>query len=448
MTDPARQIRRRLSEMNEAQTLAIDSIVGGWEGQSGRFVLPIVDGPPGTGKTTVGVLGSSRFRLESTKPQVSYLAYTHLAADRALQSFIDLGFTPDDVLRVVDRIRARRYRGNPFYVGFDRLEDLTPNQQRRLKNTPILITTLLSARRILPRVQTRSLIVIDEFSQVPPSLFFSTLRTTVKGNPRGYALLGDPNQLPVLTTQPALRPNIGSYIMARRGMIPHQLRVQYRMHDIICQEVNALRMALNAYPLESDATVRERTLASLGYRWNQEPCPPGFEEIISPENPLVLVNTDSLPDAERQAFMGSKFYTAEARLAARLAEGFARCYATSSQPLIPRILTPYSAQVGAITGLLSESQSEIDCGTVYGAQGNEYPLVIVSFVRKNPGKWIGFLEDPQLHAQTYVACSRAMGKLVILLSRSTFQGHRDFDFLISQAEQSGMVLDADPAWVT
>ncbi len=447
MTDPSAEVRRRLSLMNEAQAGAIDSILGGWEGESDSFILPLVDGPPGTGKTTVGVLGSSQYTLEAAKPQVCYLAYTHLAADRALDGFLDLGFTKEDVLRVVDRKRARMYENDPNYIGFDSLSDLTPNDGRRVRNTPILIGTLHSAHKILREIHTRSLIVIDEFSQVPPSLFFSTIRITMKGNPTGYSLLGDPNQLPVLTTQSVLRPNIGVYLMARRGLVPHQLSVQYRMHQTICNQVNALRRALNTYPLESDPSVRDRTLSSLGFRWNSTARSEELEEILSPDNPLVLVDTDSLNGGEEQAFTGSKFNLEEAKLSVQIAKGFQDSYSAPEGPLSPTILTPYSAQVGIIKDLLRPGV-RANCFTIYRSQGREYPAVIISFVRKNPGKWIGFLGDPELRSQTYVACSRAMGKLVILLSRGTFGGHRDFDYLIEEAERSGVVVNANPTWVS
>ena len=44
---------------------------------------------------------------------------------------------------------------------------------------------------------------------------------------------------------------------------------------------------------------------------------------------------------------------------------------------------------------------------------------------------IGFLDDLILKAQTYVACSRAQGKLVVLLSFDTFLGggHTAFEYL-------------------
>jgi hypothetical protein len=70
----------------------------------------------------------------------------------------------------------------------------------------------------------------------------------------------------------------------------------------------------------------------------------------------------------------------------------------------------------------------------------------VSFARKNPGRWIGFLGEPQLRAQTYVACSRAMAKLIVLFSFSTFRGHTDYDYLLEKSDKA-LIIDAEKSWL-
>jgi superfamily I DNA and/or RNA helicase len=94
------------------------------------------------------------------------------------------------------------------------------------------------------------------------------------------------------------------------------------------------------------------------------------------------------------------------------------------------ILTPYNAQLSEILQKLPPHLRRC-ITTIYKAQGKEYDCVIISFVRNNPKKFIGFLKEPHLKAQTYVACSRAKAKLVILLSFSTFleSDHIDFNYL-------------------
>lgn len=448
------EVRRRLRMLNQEQRESVESILEGWDSPSGEFILPIVEGPPGTGKTTVGVLAAAQYREENRRPQIAYLCHTHYAADRALEAFIELGFSPEDVLRVVDRGRGLVYQNSPYsnyYIAYNDASELTPEQQRRLRSTPILIATLHGSARIF-NFQTRPLILIDEFSQVPPTLFFSTLSKVRHSsyNPSGYALLGDPNQLPVITTQQFLRPNIGIFIMSRRDYEPHQLNLQYRMHPDICQAVNALREALHTYSLETHQSARNRTLTSLGYSWNRSTCPEEFVDILDPNEPLVIINTDNLRGEEEVSLGGSKYFPSEARLAARIAEAFSSAYLDrNSQPLLPTILSPYSAQIGLIRSLLPQNLQN-NCITIYQAQGREYPCVVISFARKNPYGWIGFLGeggfgDVGMRAQTYVACSRAMAKLVVLFSFSTFRGHRDYDYLLERSENA-LIIEAEPSW--
>ena len=365
-----------------------------------------------------------------------------------------MDFSPDDVLRVVDRGRGLSYQNSPhshYYIAYNDVSELTEEQKRRLRSTPILIATLHGSARVF-NFQTRPLIFIDEFSQVPPTLFFSTLSKVRQSsyNPSGYVLLGDPNQLPVITTQPFLRPNIGIFIMSRRNYEPYQLNLQYRMHQDICQAVNALREALHTYPLETHRSIQNRTLTSLGYSWDRNVCPEDFVEILDPNNPLVIINTDNLRGEEEVSLGGSKYFTNEARLAARIAEAFSSTYSDrNGQPFLPTILSPYSAQVGAIRSLLPQHLQN-SCITIYKAQGREYPCVIISFARKNRYGWIGFLGeggygDVGMRAQTYVACSRAMAKLVVLFSFSTFRGHRDYDYLLEKSENA-LIIEAEPSW--
>lgn len=441
-----------ISNLNSGQRCGVDSILEGWDGQGGEFILPIVDGPPGTGKTTVGVLSASKYVLENSRAQIAYLCYTNYAAEKAKEDFFDLGFNSQQVIRLSSNPRERDWANG--IVGCDSfLSALTPNEQRRLRATPILLSTLHGSGRIF-RLHMHPKIIVDEFSQVSPALYFSTLskvRRTTQHNPSGYVLLGDPNQLPVITSQPLLRPNVGVFVFARKSYQPHELTVQYRMHQDICEAVNALRAALNTYPLETHESVKHRTLTDLGYDWKRNSCPPDFQEILSPEHPYVIINTDKLPGKEEVGFGNSTYYADEAKLASRLTSILSQSYASEDGGhLSPTVLSPYAAQIGTIQSFSDDPQLQNQCMTVYKAQGREYPCVIISFTRKNPSGRIGFLKEAELRAQTYVACSRAKAKLIILLSFSTFlgHGHRDFEFLIDRGSTNSLIVDAEQQWVS
>lgn len=444
-------IELAFQRLNLEQEQAVEHLASGWQGQNGSFRLSVVEGPPGTGKTTVAVMGAIRYLQASRgRGQVAFLTFTHTAADRALRAFQDLGATTNEVRRVVDGGRQPR---SEFEVAFDRLTDLSPNEQRQLRQTQILISTLHAARRVF-EITPHPLKVVDEVSQVRPSLFFRTVAQArrKRRDPSGYALVGDPHQLPVITTQPTLATNIATYILARRGLAPRQLVTQYRMHEGICAAVNALRRALNTYALVSDASVVTRTLvdlpAPMRYTWQPTRCPVEFHHILDPRYTCVLINTDSLMGSEEESLNRSKYFLSEARLAIRLADALSQAYPgiNGDPSLAPVLLSPYDAQVGVLQGLSSRRHRSL---SVYRAQGQEYPCVIVSFARKNPGKYIGFLGEPEMRAQTYVACSRPMAKLILLLSVSTFRGHRDFDYLMQgvvDAGDAGLIVDADPLW--
>lgn len=454
MNSVALNVKRKIEESNKEQRNAIESILEGWGGKHG-FIFPIVDGPPGTGKTRIGVLAASQYALGNNKRQIAYLTYTNEAAEKAKEEFFNLGFDSETVIRLT-RDPSEKNWGKGIVGCTFNLETLTEEEKRKIKKAPILLTTLYSSGRII-RVHRQPLIIVDEFSQVSPSLYFSTLSkiATANYNPPSYALLGDPNQLPVITSQPLLRPNIGRFVFTRKDYVPHELILQYRMHERICEMVNGLRKSLNASrALESHKSVKTRILIDLEYIWGSDKCPADFQNILDPKNPCVVINTDNLPGEEKLGFGKSTRYPEEAQLTANLAKAIAYSYKhKNGNPLFPIILSPYNAQRGAIQQCLQENEKlQKQCLTIFKAQGREYPCVIISFTRKNSRGKIGFLGEEGtfgevgMRAQTYVACSRAQAKLIILLSRNTFKGHRDYDFLLKKADDNALTIDAKPEW--
>lgn len=432
----AENVERLYKEVFDSnQRRAVDAILDRWNaGRDEEFVFPIVDGPPGTGKTSVGTVAAARYLLENRRGKIIYLCYTNFAAATAQEKLYEMGLSEDQVIRLHSNPRIRDWERGVVGCTSD-LSNLSENEQRRLGNCRVVLSTLHGSRRAFRIRGGRPRIIIDEFSQVSPPMFFATLRRvrTEKRFADGYALLGDPKQLPIISTQPLLKPNIALFIMRRKAYSPHELKVQHRMHKDICKAVNSLRAALNAYPIETAHNVQDRDLEDpfFGFSWDEKAVPDEeLRDIIDPQYPLVIVDTDRLGGTEERTFGGSLRNVAEASLTVELAKAIYNSYETNDgKHMKPMLLSPYSAQVGEIRRqLLNERGLKDACTTVYRAQGREYPCVILSFVRNNPQGFIGFLAEPSLRAQTYVACSRAQGKLIVLLSRQTFVGHGHLDF--------------------
>jgi len=394
-----------------------------------EFVFPIIDGPPGTGKTTLGAASVRELLREDPKSQVLYMCYTNFAAERARESLRKLGLRADQVIRLTPNPRDRDWREG--IIGFKQESDLSANDLRLLKSCPVLLCTLHSSRKAIGNRRPGTRVILDEFSQVDPGMFFATINRVRDRNPDGYALLGDPKQLPVITTQPLLRPNIATFIMRRKPYTPHQLVTQHRMHGDICAAVNSLRTALGTYEIGSGKEVQQRDLTALGYVWDKSSVPENYREILDPSHPFVLVDSDRLGTPEEQTSRGSWRNVGEAQLAAKLTQLMCQSFRNSVGCLDDiAVLSPYVAQVVEIRQRLPPDLLK-KSATIYKAQGREYHSVILSFVRSNPQGFIGFLEESELKAQTYVACSRAEAKLIVLLSFKTFFGrsHKDFDYL-------------------
>jgi DNA polymerase alpha-associated DNA helicase A len=57
------------------------------------------------------------------------------------------------------------------------------------------------------------------------------------------------------------------------------------------------------------------------------------------------------------------------------------------------VITPYNAQVALLSSMLKEKYPNIELGSVDGFQGREKEAVIVSLVRSNAEKQVGFLGE-------------------------------------------------------
>ena len=88
------------------------------------------------------------------------------------------------------------------------------------------------------------------------------------------------------------------------------------------------------------------------------------------------------------------------------------------------IITFYKAQLNVLRDLFAErgfvEDTQLRIVTVDQSQGSEADIVILSTVRSNPHKAIGFLKNPN---RLNVAVSRARERLVIVGDRSTVAHH-------------------------
>ena len=81
------------------------------------------------------------------------------------------------------------------------------------------------------------------------------------------------------------------------------------------------------------------------------------------------------------------------------------------------VISPYLPQINAVSKQLRKDKIHVGtCLTIDGAQGNEYPYVILTLVRCNGTGKIGFLDD---FRRLNVGITRAMKGLIIIGSQRT-----------------------------
>ena len=91
------------------------------------------------------------------------------------------------------------------------------------------------------------------------------------------------------------------------------------------------------------------------------------------------------------------------------------------------MLTPYKGQEKMLS-LLMPSELRVDIMTIDSCQGEEYDYAVLSTVRSNERKGLGFCKDDR---RICVALSRAKMQLVIIGNRGTLSSDRSWRTILA-----------------
>ena len=441
-----REMVRFLNSLNREQLEAVCAMTNPPPNQN--YVV-LIEGPPGTGKTMTIAIGASLFALNNPSNKVIIVANTHYACDRTLEFFRRLGFDHNFVKRIIPYIfddYVNRYGIDPqsrsYYVEWPRYISISGQVRDILRRVvKVYIITLDSIDRLqYLGLRGSVMLIVDEISQIDESKFLVLLAALHQVPLSHIVLVGDPEQLYNISSQPQLRTTIARLLkLGSRGMVlaPQQpvhvysLRIQYRMDEEICNLVNIIRERfLHSYPISTDPSVINNQIPRNIIR--SRPRDLGFEvldPIVDPSKTLVIVDTSSLFDAQKQVEDISENYPEysnhyEASLVTGLINIISECL--NVQWLINefRILAPYRNQVSLIqryvqergTPALRDVASRI-VSTIDSMQGKECGIIMISLTRQNPRGFIGFVREIE---RMYVAVSRAKMKLILVGHLDTF----------------------------
>lgn len=424
--------------------------------------VAIIHGPPGTGKTTTVVELIRRAAARGQK--VLACAPSNLAVDNLLERLVrydeqairlghparvlpelrehtlDLMVDAHPDMKVARRLvkeahqlrdkadrftrakpaagakREMRQESRALIADARRLEDQVASSI--LEHATVVCATLTGLDSGILGDRRFDLAVIDEAGQTTePACWIPLLRSD------RLVLAGDPFQLPptVISTDAAkegFAVSMLERLMAAHGdKISRRLTIQYRMHE----QIGAFSSAeFYDGTLTPDASVAAHLLADL----------PGTESDAFTSSPLEFIDTAGAgydeqlePDGESR-FNPQEASVVQRRVTQLLEHGLpARDIA---------VISPYAAQVRHLRELLGVEELEID--TVDGFQGREKEAVIISLVRSNDRREIGFLGDIR---RMNVALTRARRKLIVIGDSATIGGQGFYGRLLSHFEALG-----------
>ncbi|KAJ3746523.1 AAA domain-containing protein [Lentinula detonsa] len=202
--------------------------------------------------------------------------------------------------------------------------------------------------------------------------------------------------------------------------IKRMLNVQYRMHKQICTFPS---QTLYSKKLTSHSSVADHLLLDLPGTQGD----PVLRKAVDDEEtrkeilgtPVTFFDTAGCEyferlDGERDNDEGSRCNENEATVVKKWVEGLVEA---GVGPEHIAIITPYQAQVTLLTSLLRPLYGTLlEIGTVDGMQGREKDAVVISLVRSNDQREVGFLKEKR---RLNVAMTRAKRHLCVVGDSST-----------------------------
>ncbi|TYH02592.1 hypothetical protein ES288_A09G153200v1 [Gossypium darwinii] len=280
-----------------------------------------------------------------------------------------------------------------------------------IKDADVILTTLTGAFSRKLDNTTFDLIIIDEAAQ---ALEIACWMALLKGS--RCILAGDHLQLPpTIQSVEAERKGLGRTLFERLAdlygdEVMSMLTVQYRMHELI---MNWSSKELYSSKIKAHSSVATHMLFDLE---NVKKC-----------------DMEEKKDEEE-----STLNEGEAEVAISHAKRLIHAGVHASDI---GIITPYAAQVVLLKMLKSNEDKlkNVEISTVDGFQGREKEAVIISMVRSNSKKEVGFLSDRR---RMNVAVTRARRQCCLVCDTETVSSDGFLKRLVEYFEEHGEYLSA------
>ena len=322
---------------------------------------------------------------------------------------------------------------------FERAHSLEQRAIERILNSADVIcaTNSTAGSEILANFRF-DVAVIDEATQsTEPSSLIAVLKA------ERFIMAGDHKQLPptVLSEEAAkkgLRKSMFERLLEMHGdKVRAMLRVQYRMNEEIAAFPNR---EFYEGKIQTAEGVKGRCLCDLlspdflllrGKKQNAKEKE-ALAKIVLDCKPILFLDTAGLFKERTRKGSTSKENRGEAFLVSEIVKILLNA---GIRPEDIGVISPYDDQVSLLRRLLPFASLEIK--SVDGFQGREKEVVVVSFVRSNEERDIGFLNDLR---RLNVSLTRAKRKLILVGDAHTLESNPCYRRLIHFYKQKNAFI--------
>ena len=371
--------------------------------------LFLIVGPPGTGKTSFGMLNTLKEELTEADSSVAVMAYTNRAVDEICSKLTEEGI---DFVRIGSEAScSEAYR--PYLldnkvegiVKIDAIKDFV-RRQRIFVGT----TTAFNSRQAIFALRSFSLAIIDEASQIlEPQLLGLLSARHGDGEAIGkFVMIGDHKQLPAVVQQEQAESATHDPLLHEIGLDDCRLSLFERMLRHYRDNPQVV------YMLHSQGRMHEDIVAfpSREFYEGKLSCVP-LPHQTEPSTTSRVQFIDVLPN---DSDTSDKVNTAEAEVIASLVESIGGGMSIG-------IIVPYRSQISAVRNAIHRrlhSAPDITIDTVERFQGSQREVIIYGFTVRRHYQ-LDFLTDncfsengKTIDRKLNVVMTRAMKQLYLV----------------------------------
>jgi superfamily I DNA and/or RNA helicase len=303
-----------------------------------------------------------------------------------------------------------------------------------IKKSAVVLCTNSSAGLEYLKGVKFDLAVIDESSQATiPSLLIPISKA------KRFVLAGDHRQLPPTIVSQKARPlqkTLFEELIKKYPQKSTMLNVQYRMNPALMEFPNRefyngeIKAAKNLNKISINDISSEIELAKFIEKSESVQFKEIEKDLLDPKIPFIFLNTSNIDNRFEKRIKDSTSLQnpLEADIISIMANIFLKS-GFSSENI--GIISPYEDQRNLISSL-----TNIEVKTVDGYQGREKDIMIISTVRSNQKRDIGFLSDMR---RLNVALTRARRKMIMVGDVDTLKSNETYHRLIQDSKKRGFL---------